>query len=160
MPDGEIVLTVNGEDRRVPASPDRSLLSALRDDLGLTGAKFGCGEGRCAACTVLVDGEPVHACLSKLSGAAGKSIETIEGLADGDDLHPVQQAFLVAEALQCGFCTPGMIMGSVSLLRSNPDPTEAEIVDSMNGHLCRCGTYRRIVGAILDAARKMREAAR
>ncbi len=147
-------LDVNGSKRRVDADADRTLLSVLRDDLDLTGAKYGCGEGQCAACTVLIDGQATKSCITKAGSVAGKHIVTIEGLAQNGKLHPVQQAFLDADALQCGYCTPGMIMGAVSLLRRTPNPSEAEIVSGMNGHICRCGTYPRIVSAIRAASAK------
>ncbi|HYW47577.1 MAG TPA: (2Fe-2S)-binding protein [Bryobacteraceae bacterium] len=147
-------LDVNGARRRIDADPERSLLSVLRDDLDLTGTKYGCGEGQCAACTVLIDGQPTRSCLTKVGTAAGKQIVTIEGLAPEGRLHPVQEAFLEADAMQCGWCTPGMILGAVGLLRRNPHPSEGEIVSGMNGHICRCGAYPRIVAAIQSAARK------
>ncbi len=147
-------LDVNGTVRQVDADADRTLLSVLRDDLQLTGTKYGCGEGQCAACTVLLDGQPTKSCLTRISAAAGKKIVTIEGLAPNGKLHPVQEAFLDADALQCGWCTPGMILGAVGLLRRTPHPTEAEIVSGMNGHVCRCGTYPRIIRAIQTAAAK------
>jgi len=147
-------LHVNGSTRRIDADSDRSLLSVLRDDLDLTGAKFGCGEGQCAACTVLVDGIAAKSCITKVGAIAAKRITTIEGLAPAGKLHVMQQAFLDHDALQCGYCTPGMILGAVSLLRKNPSPNEAEIVSGMNGHVCRCGTYPRVVAAIRDASRK------
>jgi nicotinate dehydrogenase subunit A len=147
-------LHVNGSLRRIDADPDRTLLSVLRDDLDLTGAKYGCGEGQCAACTVLLDGVAVRSCLTKAGAVGGKQITTIEGLAAAGKLHAVQEAFLDHDALQCGYCTPGMILGAVSLLRKNPHPSEAEIVSGMNGHICRCGTYPRIVSAIQQAAAK------
>ncbi len=147
-------LRVNGVRRRMDADPDRMLLSVLRDDLDLTGTKYGCGEGQCAACTVLVDGQPMRSCITKVGAVAGKHILTIEGLAPKDGLHPVQEAFLEADAMQCGWCTPGMILGAVALLRHNPDPSEEEIVAGMNGHICRCGTYPRVVRAIQEASRK------
>jgi aerobic-type carbon monoxide dehydrogenase small subunit (CoxS/CutS family) len=147
-------LFVNGGRRRIDADSDRSLLSVLRDDLDLTGTKFGCGEGQCAACTVLVDGVATKSCLAKVGAVAGKKIVTIEGLAPSNGLHPVQQAFLDADALQCGYCTPGMIMGAVSLLGRNPNPSESDIASGMNGHICRCGTYPRVVHAIRMAAQK------
>jgi len=147
-------LDVNGARRRIDADAERSLLSVLRDDLDLTGTKYGCGEGQCAACTVLIDGQPTRSCLTKAGSAAGKRIVTIEGLAPEGQLHPVQEAFLEADAMQCGWCTPGMILGAVGLLRRNPHPSEGEIVSGMNGHICRCGTYPRIVAAIQSAARK------
>jgi len=147
-------LHVNGSTRRVDADPDRTLLSVLRDDLDLTGTKFGCGEGQCAACTVLIDGVATKSCLTKVSAVGAKKIVTIEGLAPEGKLHPVQEAFLEADALQCGYCTPGMILGAVSLLQRNPKPSDAEIVTGMNGHICRCGTYPRVVQAIRTAAAK------
>jgi nicotinate dehydrogenase subunit A len=147
-------LDVNGVKRKLDADADRTLLSVLRDDLDLTGTKYGCGEGQCAACTVLVDGQPAKSCLTKVSAVAGKRIVTIEGLAPEGRLHPVQQAFLDAEAMQCGWCTPGMILGAVGLLQHTPHPTDAEIVSGMNGHICRCGTYPRIVKAIREASKK------
>lgn len=147
-------LHVNGTRHKIDADAERSLLSVLRDDLDLTGTKYGCGEGQCAACTVLVEGQPTKSCLAKVGSAAGKRIVTIEGLAAPGKLHPVQEAFLEADALQCGWCTPGMIIGAVGLLRRTPHPTDAEIVSGMNGHVCRCGTYSRIVKAIHIAARK------
>ncbi len=147
-------LDVNGTRRRVDASAERTLLSVLRDDLDLTGTKYGCGEGQCAACTVLVDGQPVRSCITKVGAVAGKRIVTIEGLAAAGKLHPVQEAFLEADAMQCGWCTPGMILGAVALLAKTPHPTETEIVSGMNGHICRCGTYPRVVAAIEAAAQK------
>jgi aerobic-type carbon monoxide dehydrogenase small subunit (CoxS/CutS family) len=147
-------LDVNGSKRRVDADSDRTLLSVLRDDLDLTGTKYGCGEGQCNACTVLLDGLPARSCITKVGTAAGKKIVTIEGLAPEGKLHPMQEAFLEAEAFQCGWCTPGMILGAVGLLQKNPKPTDAEIVAGMNGHICRCGTYPRIVQAIQSAAKK------
>lgn len=151
-------LDVNGSRRRINADSDRSLLSVLRDDLDLTGTKFGCGEGQCAACTVLVDGQPMKSCITKVASVSGKRIVTIEGLGEGlapaGKLHPVQEAFLEADALQCGWCTPGMIMGAVGLLKRFPNPSESDIVKGMDGHICRCGTYSRVVAAIRAAARK------
>ena len=147
-------LHVNGSTRRIDADPDRTLLSVLRDDLDLTGAKFGCGEGQCAACTVLVDGVATRSCLTRVGALTGKKVVTIEGLAPQGSLHPMQQAFLDHDALQCGDCTPGMILGAVALLRRNPNPSEADISTGMNGHICRCGTYPRVVAAIRQAAQK------
>jgi aerobic-type carbon monoxide dehydrogenase small subunit (CoxS/CutS family) len=147
-------LDVNGSKRRIDADSDRTLLSVLRDDLDLTGTKYGCGEGQCAACTVLLDGVATRSCITKVGAAAGKRIVTIEGLAPNGHLHPVQEAFLEADAMQCGWCTPGMILGAVGLLQKNPHPSEADIVSGMNGHICRCGTYPRIVAAIQTAAKK------
>ena len=147
-------LNVNGAKRRIDVDPERTLLSVLRDDLDLTGTKYGCGEGQCAACTVLIDGQPTKSCLTKVGSVGVKKIVTIEGLAAEGQLHPVQEAFLEAEAMQCGWCTPGMILGAVGLLRRTANPSDAEIVSGMNGHICRCGTYPRIVAAIKSAAKK------
>jgi aerobic-type carbon monoxide dehydrogenase small subunit (CoxS/CutS family) len=146
-------LDVNGTKRRIDADANRTLLSVLRDDLDLTGTKYGCGEGQCAACTVLIDGVATKSCITKVGAVAAKRIVTIEGLAPSGGLHPVQEAFLAADALQCGWCTPGMILGAVSLLNRTPHPSEAEIVAGMNGHICRCGTYPRVVAAIQSAAK-------
>jgi aerobic-type carbon monoxide dehydrogenase small subunit (CoxS/CutS family) len=145
-------LVVNGTRRRVEGDAERNLLGVLRDELDLTGAKYGCGEAQCGACTVLVDGQPVRSCVTPLRAAAGKQITTIEGLERNGRLHPLQQAFLEADALQCGYCTPGMILSGVGLLKRNPRPSEAEIVRAMNGNLCRCGAYPRIVAAVRRAA--------
>jgi isoquinoline 1-oxidoreductase subunit alpha len=149
-----VILDVNGTRRVAHASPDRSLLSVLRDDLDLTGAKYGCGEGQCGACTVLLDGSPIRSCITRASEAAGKRITTIEGLEHDGRLHPLQEAFLETGAMQCGYCTPGMIMSGVSLLSKNTSPTEADIVHGMQGSICRCGTYPRIVAAVRLAARR------
>ena len=146
-------LDVNGTRRRIDADPGRMLLSVLRDDLDLTGTKYGCGEGQCAACTVLIDGQPVRSCITRVDSAAGKRIVTIEGLAPAGKLHPVQEAFLEADAMQCGWCTPGMILGAVALLEHTPHPSDADIVSGMNGHICRCGTYGRVVRAIQMASK-------
>lgn len=147
-------LDVNGTRRKLDADSERTLLSVLRDDLDLTGTKYGCGEGQCAACTVLIDGTPTKSCLTKVGAVTGKRIVTIEGLAAAGKLHPVQEAFIEADAMQCGWCTPGMILGAVGLLQRTPHPSEAEIVSGMNGHICRCGTYSRVVQAIQSAAKK------
>src|SRR5579884_7961 len=147
-------LNVNGAKRPVEAEGERSLLSVLRDDLDLTGAKYGCGEGQCGACTVLLDGQPTHSCITPVSLAAGKQITTIEGLERNGQLHPVQEAFLEAGALQCGYCTPGMILTGVGLLAQNSDPSEQEIIRYMQGNICRCGIYPRIVAAIRRAAQQ------
>ena len=146
-------LHVNGSRHAVDAEPDRSLLSVLRDDLDLTGSKYGCGEGKCGACTVLLDGRPVRSCLLQVGAAQGKPIRTIEGLASGDKLHPLQQAFLDADALQCGYCTAGMIMSALAVLQQDPDAGEEDIVRFMSGNICRCGTYARIITAIEQAAK-------
>jgi aerobic-type carbon monoxide dehydrogenase small subunit (CoxS/CutS family) len=148
-----VSLHVNGSDRAIDADGERTLLSVLRDDLELTGCKYGCGEGRCGACTVLVDGQPARSCTTRVSAVAGKQISTIEGLADGDTLDPLQQAFLDHDAMQCGFCTPGMIMSAAALLNDRPNPWHDEIVRHMIGNVCRCGTYARIVTAIEQAAK-------
>jgi nicotinate dehydrogenase subunit A len=153
-------LRVNGAARATDAHPDRTLLSVLRDDLGLTGAKYGCGEGRCGACTVLVDGRAVRSCQSRVEAVAGKPVRTVEGLAAGDRLHPAQAAFLEAGAMQCGYCTPGMVMAAVALLEQRPDPTREDVLRAMNGNVCRCGTYGRIVAAVLAAARAMKGGAK
>jgi aerobic-type carbon monoxide dehydrogenase small subunit (CoxS/CutS family) len=145
-------IIVNGTRHRVEAEPETPLLSILRDDLGLTGTKYGCGEGQCGACTVLIEGQPTRSCITRLSAAAGKQITTIEGLAAKGKLHPVQEAFLAAGAMQCGFCTPGMIMATAGLLAKNPKPGEEEIRQSLDGNICRCGTYPRIVAAVRMAA--------
>ena len=151
-------LFVNGRKREVSASPQRPLLWVLRDELQLTGTKYGCGEGQCGACTVLLEGKAVRSCVTPLSVAVGKNVTTIEGLAKGDALHPVQQAFLREEAFQCGYCTSGMIMSAVSLLSFKSNPSEKEIVDYMQGNICRCGTQPRIIAAIRKAATAMRGA--
>lgn len=151
-------LHINGRDLSVNADAGRMLLYVLREDLDLTGAKYGCGEGQCGACTVLADGAVVRACITPLRAVAGKKITTVEGLEQNGRLHPVQQAFLEKSAFQCGFCTPGMIMAATALLSRNPHPTEAQIRESMNNNICRCGTYGRIVAAIRMASGTGREA--
>jgi aerobic-type carbon monoxide dehydrogenase small subunit (CoxS/CutS family) len=153
-------LHVNGSRQPVAADAERSLLSVLRDDLDLTGSKYGCGEGRCGACTVLIDGKPVRSCTTRVDAARGKPIRTIEGVASRGKLHPIQEAFLKIGAMQCGYCTPGMIMSALALLTSNPRPTREEIVLAMNGNICRCGTYTRIVAAVEQAARAMKGGAK
>jgi aerobic-type carbon monoxide dehydrogenase small subunit (CoxS/CutS family) len=147
-------LNINGAERQVDAPPDEFLLYVLRDRLQMTGTKYGCGEGQCGACTVLLDGRPVRSCRTPVSQAVGKKITTIEGLEQNGKLHPVQQAFLDHEAFQCGYCTSGMIMSTVAMLNTNPNPSTDDIVRQMNGNVCRCGTYPRILTAIRDAARK------
>jgi aerobic-type carbon monoxide dehydrogenase small subunit (CoxS/CutS family) len=147
---------VNGRSHQVEGQPDDSLLSVLRNDLGLTGSKYGCGEGHCGACTVLVDGQTTRSCVTGIGRVSGKPITTIEGVANGDRLHPVQQAFLDAEAFQCGYCTPGMVMAVIGLLRTHPDPTDADIAKVMDRNVCRCGTFPRIVKAIRMAAGRLR----
>ena len=145
-------LRVNGEAHKIEADGDRSLLSVLREDLKLTGAHYGCGEGQCGACTVLLDGKPVRSCITPIAAVGNRSVTTIEGVEKNGVLHPVQQAFLDADALQCGYCTPGMIMSAVGLLQKNPSPTEPDIEHALQGNICRCGTYRRIVRAVKQAA--------
>jgi len=146
-------LMVNGTRQRVNVDPERTLLSVLRDDLDLTGAKYGCGEGQCGACTVLMDGAAVRSCITPMRVAATREITTIEGIAQKGKLHPLQQAFIDADAMQCGYCTPGMIVSGVALLAKKPDPSQAEIVRALEGNVCRCGTYPRIVAAVRLAAR-------
>ena len=149
-------LSINGKTHEIDGEPGDSLLSVLRYELGLTGSKFGCGEGHCGACTVLVNGEAVRACQVQVAEVRGKEVVTIEGLAAGGKLHPVQQAFMEHDAMQCGYCTSGMIMTAVGLLARNPDPSEADIVNGMERNLCRCGAHRRILSAIGAAAKTMR----
>ena len=145
-------LNVNGKDVAVSAPSEESLLSVLRNRLHLTGTKYGCGEGQCGACTVLLDGQAVRSCRTSFAEAQGRQVVTVEGLERDGKLHPVQQAFLDQEAFQCAYCTSGMIMQSVGLLRVNPSPTEEEIIRSMKGNICRCGTYSRILAAVRRAA--------
>jgi aerobic-type carbon monoxide dehydrogenase small subunit (CoxS/CutS family) len=152
-------LHINGERREVDAEPDASLLSILRERLNLTGSKYGCGEGQCGACTVLIDGLPRRSCITLVGSAAGTRITTIEGLARDGRLHPLQQAFLDEGALQCGYCTSGMIMTGTALLAKSSDPSEEEIVHFMEGNICRCGTYPRIVAAIQRASKTLRSSA-
>src|SRR6201997_5431398 len=151
-----IEIEVNGKKYAVRYEPETPLLEVLRDELGLTGSKYGCGEGQCGACTVLLDGVARRSCITPVSVAAGKSITTIEGLEQSGHLHPVQQAFLDAEAFQCAYCTSGMIMSSVALLHTTPDPSAAEIAKSLQGNICRCGTHPRVVEAVGHAAKAMR----
>src|SRR5262245_42424377 len=138
-------LKINGRAHPVDADPQRSLLSVLRDDLNLTGTKYGCGEGKCGACTVLIDDQAAHSCTARIGAIAGRTITTIEGLGDASGaLHPLQQAFLDLGAFQCAYCTPGMIMAGVGLLAANADPEESQILEAMQGNICRCGAYPRI----------------
>ena len=150
-------LRVNGRDREVRAEPKAPLLYILRNDLKLKGARFGCGEGQCGACTVLFDGNPVPSCDTPLWSAVGHDITTIEGIGGESGLHPVQQAFIDEQAIQCGYCVDGIIMAAVALLRRNSDPSDAEIASALERNLCRCGTHVRILRAIRTAARAMRE---
>jgi aerobic-type carbon monoxide dehydrogenase small subunit (CoxS/CutS family) len=147
---------LNGRESPVDADSERSLLSVLRDDLALTGSKYGCGEGQCGACTVLVDGHATRSCRTRIGHLDGKKVQTIEGLAKDGKLHPVQQAFLDADAFQCGYCTCGMILSAVALLDTHPDPTDEQIVTAMNGNICRCGGYNNIRAAIRKAAETLR----
>jgi aerobic-type carbon monoxide dehydrogenase small subunit (CoxS/CutS family) len=151
-----ITTTINGHERELAVKPNQTLLECLRDDLRLRGAVEGCGVGVCGSCTVLVDGRPVSSCLLLASNAAGKQVTTIEGLAQGDALHPVQEAFLRQQAFQCGYCTPGMIRATVALLESYPRPTEAETRDYLSGNICRCGTYVEVLAAVQDLAQQDR----
>jgi aerobic-type carbon monoxide dehydrogenase small subunit (CoxS/CutS family) len=143
-----LTFTVNGQSRTVTTDPERPLLDVLREDLHLTGTKYGCGEGSCRACTVLLNGKSVPSCLTSVGDAGNQTVVTIEGLANGEKLHPLQEAFLSAGASQCGYCTSGMIMGAVGLLKEKVNPSEAEIVARMQKHICRCGSYPRILQAI------------
>src|SRR6476469_4405009 len=145
-------LQVNGSRRAIDADAERSLLSVLRNDLDLTGSKYGCGEGQCGACTVLIDGQPMRSCITQVGRASGKLITTIEGLEKDGKLHPLQEAFIKADAMQCAYCTSGMIMSASALLSKTPKPNREEIIRAMNGNICRCGTYQRIVEAIQIAA--------
>jgi carbon-monoxide dehydrogenase small subunit len=154
-----IELTVNGMRHAVDIRPNRRLIDVLREDLALTGTKEGCSIGVCGACTVLLDGQSVSACLTLAAMVAGRELVTIEGLAQGDQLHPVQQAFLDRAALQCGFCTPGQIMAATALLRAHPDPSDDDIREGMLGNLCRCTGYYRIIEAIKAAAAAARAGA-
>jgi nicotinate dehydrogenase subunit A len=148
-----IQLAINGSHRTVDADPDASLLAVLREQLNLTGTKYGCGEGQCGACTVLIDGRAQRSCITRAATVAEKQITTIEGLTRGEQLHSVQEAFLEEGAMQCGYCTPGMIMSAVALLNRNHHPTQSEIMDFMEGNICRCGVYSRIISAIQKAAK-------
>jgi nicotinate dehydrogenase subunit A len=149
-------LRINGRTRQVDGDPEDNLLAALRYELDLTGSKFGCGEGFCGACTVLVDNQAMRACVTRLSAIGSAAITTVEGLAAGERLHPVQEAFLEAEAFQCGYCTPGMVMAVVGLLRNNAAPTDQDIAKVLDRNVCRCGTYPRIVHAIKLAAARLK----
>ena len=157
--DATITFTVNGKSRTVTTDPKRSLLDVLREDLQLTGTKYGCGEGQCRACTVLMNGKSVASCTTSIADADKQSIQTIEGLANGDKLHPVQQAFMDEGSFQCGYCTAGMIMGTVAFLKEIPRPTDADIVSKMNRHICRCCSYPKYMAAIHRAAEQTRKEA-
>jgi aerobic-type carbon monoxide dehydrogenase small subunit (CoxS/CutS family) len=149
-------LHINGAKVRTDADPARSLLSVLRDDLDLTGSKYGCGEGQCGACTVMIDGRAAKSCTTLVGSCTDKQITTIEGLERDGKLHPLQAAFLEVGAMQCGYCTPGMVVAGAALLGKNPSPTTQDIIQAMNGNICRCGTYARIVLAIRKAAETMK----
>jgi len=150
-----ISFNLNGKDVRLRIDPHRSLLWVLRYDLGLTGTKYGCGEGLCGACTVILDRQPVRSCALEVKDVAGKRVTTIEGLATNGKLHPLQKAFAEHDALQCGYCTPGMIMNAYGLLLNTPHPTRSQIIEGMDGNLCRCGAHQRILAAIESAANAM-----
>jgi isoquinoline 1-oxidoreductase alpha subunit len=145
-------LHVNGREHSIASEVDRSLLDVLREDLSLTGAKYGCGEGECGACAVLVGGKAVRSCITPVSEVGSEKIQTIEGLAEGDKLHPVQQAFIDKQALQCGYCVPGQILAAVAFLNEKKNPTREEIVEAMNGNICRCCNYANILAAVEAAA--------
>jgi aerobic-type carbon monoxide dehydrogenase small subunit (CoxS/CutS family) len=147
---------VNGVRREVDIDLQQSLLSVLRDELDLTGTKYGCGEAQCGACTVLVEGDPIRSCVTRAVSVAGQDITTIEGLEQNGRLHPVQQAFLDAGAMQCGYCTPGMIVEGVAVLRRKPNASEVELAEAMEGHICRCGGYPRIIIALRQAGEAMK----
>ena len=151
-----IQFKLNNKDAQVTIDPNKTLLWVLRDDFELTGTKFGCGIGFCGACTVLINNEPVRSCSIPVSDVAGKSVITVEGLAKNGKLHPVQQAFIDHDALQCGYCTPGIIMTSVGLLKKNSSPTRQDIVAGLEGNLCRCGAHMRIIDAVEDASKVMK----
>jgi aerobic-type carbon monoxide dehydrogenase small subunit (CoxS/CutS family) len=151
-----ISFKLNGERVRLKADENRKLLWVLRTELGQTGAKYGCGRGSCGACVVLVDDRPVRSCMAQVRSVRGKEVVTIEGLAKGGQLHPLQKAFMEHDALQCGFCTPGMILSAYGLLRSKPEPSRADIIEDMDRNLCRCGAHTRIIDAIESAAAELR----
>ena len=153
----EIQFILNNKAVKITADGDLKLLWVLRTKFGLTGLKYGCGEGHCGSCTVLVDNEAVRSCLLSLKDVSGKDVVTIEGLASNGDLHPMQKAFIKHDALQCGYCTPGMILTAVSYLKKNPSPTRSEIIRELDDNLCRCGSYDRILDAIENAASEMKE---
>ena len=153
-------LHVNGKDVTLDVDGERSLLSVLRDDLDLTGSKYGCGEGQCGACTVLLDGVPTRSCITAVGSVGQRKVATIESLEQDGKLHPLQQAFIDAGAMQCAYCTSGMLMSSFALLQKKPNPSEAEIIRSMNGNICRCGTYQRIITAIKEGAKALQGGAK
>ncbi len=154
--EGKVQFELNGKQVEASLDQNQTLLWALRTQFNLTGTKYGCGEGYCGSCTVLVNDEPLRSCVIPLEDVAGAKVVTIEGLADGEKLHPVQQAFVEHDALQCGYCTPGMILNATALLKKNPEPTRKEIIDGMDGNLCRCGAHTRIIMAIESASKMMK----
>lgn len=154
-----VTLNINGVDRQVKLEPRTTLAEELRDELGMTGTKISCDRGSCSACTVWIDGMPVSSCMTLAIDVAGRKITTIEGLAKGDELHPVQQAFIEHDAMQCGFCTPGMVMSSAALLARNPNPTLDDVKTATSGNLCRCGTYPKVFDAVLAAAKNAKKEA-
>ena len=152
----KVKFELNGKQVEVQLEENQTLLWVLRTNFNLTGTKYGCGEGYCGSCTVLVNDEPVRSCVTALEDVEGAKVVTIEGLASGEKLHPVQQAFVDHDALQCGYCTPGMILNATALLKKNPEPTRKEIIDGMDGNLCRCGAHTRIILAIESASKMMK----
>jgi aerobic-type carbon monoxide dehydrogenase small subunit (CoxS/CutS family) len=150
--------TLNGKPQRVSTETRRTLLEVLREDLDLTGTKYGCGEGQCRACTVLLDGRPVRSCQTEISEVEGRTVETIEGLAQDGKLHPVQESFIKEGAMQCGYCVPGMILAAVALLSRNPTPDQTQIVEALNGNICRCCGYVNVLKAVQRAAQPRKEA--
>lgn len=146
-------LTVNGREMQVETDEERPLLDVLREDLQLTGTKYGCGEGECGACTVLIEGKPARSCITTIAETKGKQVQTIEGLAEGPELHPLQKAFLEKEAMQCGYCVPGQIMQAAGLLQHKPKPTREEIIEAMSANICRCCNYPNILAAVETASR-------
>jgi aerobic carbon-monoxide dehydrogenase small subunit len=157
VPDVKVKFYLNGLERVVETSPNRTLLEVLRTDFGLTGTKYGCGVGQCGACTVVIDGDAKCACLTLIGQVIGRKVETVEGLAKGDQLHSLQNSFVEKHSLQCGYCTPGMLMAAKALLDKNPSPSEEQIRVAISGNLCRCTGYVQVVAAIQDAAEKMRK---
>lgn len=153
-----VKFTLNGKPQNVSTDSRRTLLEVLREDLDLTGTKYGCGEGACRACTVLIDGKPVRSCLTEISEVEGRKVQTIEGLANNGNLHPVQEAFVKEGAMQCGYCVPGMIVSTVALLERNPSPSREQIVEALNGNICRCCGYLNLLNAVERAAKTRKEA--
>jgi aerobic-type carbon monoxide dehydrogenase small subunit (CoxS/CutS family) len=151
-----ILFKLNGKSKEIITDPNHILMWVIRNELGLTGTKFGCGQGHCGSCTVLLDDEPVRSCILTIKEATGKHILTIEGLARNGSLHPIQKAFVKRDALQCGYCTPGMIMNAYGLLLKNPEPSKQEVIEAMEENLCRCGAYNRIIEAIQLAGQEMK----